>query len=155
MSSFPVSNNFLDILKNWSPKLSGLSQILEDFINQHNWKDYDAPITCSGNMIFTVGDFKEFRYLRVRNTVWFTGGANGTTSGTNSNDFIIPTPIPAREANNTSFSATIFESASSRRGAFGLITGGGDSITIRKYDQTNVGLGADRRFMISGFYEVL
>jgi hypothetical protein len=153
MSVFPTSNNFLAVLKNWSPKLSILSKTIEGFINSFFWQDWDGNVTGSGGMIFTVGDYKDFRYLRVRNIVFISAGANGTTSGTDSNAITIPTPIPAREAANTVFTACIFESASSRRGAFGLITGSGASITIRKYDQTNIGLGANKRFLVSGFYE--
>jgi hypothetical protein len=154
MSAFPTSHNIAAVIKNWAPKLDGLSTIIEEFIGSFFWQDWDGQITGSGGMIFTVGDYKDFRYLKVRNTVFISAGANGTTSGVDSNTITIPTPILAREAaNNTVFAACIFESASSRRGAFGLITDNGASITIRKYDQTNIGIGTNRRFMVSGFYE--
>jgi hypothetical protein len=151
MSVFPTSSNFLAVLKNWSPKLSGLSDIMEEFIGSFFWQDWE-PTVKAGTMTIVVQDQFKFRYLKVRSTVWVIGYCIFTTGGTGTNAVRFSAPFPAKDNDLAQFSAGVRDASSGLvQIGYGFLNG--DDILIRKSDASNWTTGTDRVARFSGFYE--
>lgn len=152
-NSFPIMLSLKATIKNWSIKLSTLSNLLDILRDGLVWKFHPMALGANGTMTFTVVDYSDFKYFILGDTVFFYATASGTTAGVASDYVFFNLPYDiSDDIIGQSFATHIVDGGA---GSSGFATKGtnGSRVHVHKRDGTNWGLGVGRVFRVSGFYK--
>lgn len=125
-------------------------------------KTWDVEFTTSApdDMTFTNTEVLEARYFEMGDFVWVTGRFRGTTGGTARNGIWVSLPVEAFTANSSLNGTTLDPTANAQSapGVVQVVTTGlpeqiKNFVEIRKYDNSDWGLGDDREVSFNGFYK--
>lgn len=122
-------------------------------IYETRWLEWLPTYTCSGAMTYTSVITGTKLYRIVENNVFIVHYSAGTTGGSASNTLIMSLPMSVSasvSANGLILSAQTFDTVT--------ITGVGwaytTTMSCRKYDSSNYGLGAGRVAALTGMYPI-
>jgi hypothetical protein len=161
MTAFPISTKVYQVIKAWAPKLSKLVSDFTDLLLPLEWGNYSVtlPTGLSNQPSYTDPQIYLARYFRLFDAVYFTvHGSIETTATTAGNNIWIPLPMPARFYNlaNNSNQAILsggIRDGGSFLGACAFVEGQKAYAIVRRYDAANLGVGTNREFAVSGWYE--
>lgn len=121
------------------------------------WQDWTPTFSASGSMTFTVSELRYARYRRVGNSVEFALSVIGTTSGTADQDIFITLPIAPKSKTTDSVEAIFYSQlADPTPTELGnsFYSDSQNKLYVRKADNTDWTLGANRIIRVQGSYEI-
>lgn len=145
--------NIRATLLGWSIKLETLSRDLSNFFKLLELRQWEAPITGTGSLTFTVTQAQsDFRYFCILDRyVIFWGYAVGTTAGTGST-LLVKLPFSTQYPEfRTPVICSVFDGAAYSGNAY-IDPDDGNTVRITRYNIPNWGTGAARWFSIAGFF---
>jgi len=119
------------------------------------WQDWTPTYSANGSMTFTSVTTHIARYCQIGKIVFFQIEARGTTGGTASDGLEFTLPITNKNTLDSDIAGgCIVVDGVYLSGLFYLV-GGGSTIRVKKYDNSNYSLGANRGLVVQAFYEVV
>lgn len=155
-NGFKYSHDSNQTLRNWEGGLNRLKAIVDSIINAVKWGRFIPVVNGDGSMTFTTQKSVIGVYLKLFKICFISVKADGTTGGTASNQFTCSLPIPASVNSTTIFVFSGLTYDTNLVSAVGYLAPdlSKEMVYIQKYDRSLYGLGVNRHFRISGFYEV-
>lgn len=116
------------------------------------WQTWTPTVTGGSGMNTSAVSVDEARYTRIGKTIFFSIRAVFTTSGSPAQTINFTTPIAMKTTQQLSLGSTFVNDGILYAGAaFRTDT---STVSVRRYDSANWGLGSSRGISVSGFYEV-
>lgn len=119
-----------------------------------DWFSWTPTLSASGSMTWTSTSVGEARFKMTGKLVSFGIQASGTTGGTASNGliFTLPITVAAQAITDALAMSGRVQDGGSSLASFAFLSGS-STVTARKVDSSNYGLGATRVLAVTGFYE--
>lgn len=116
------------------------------------WQSWTPTYSALSPMTFTTVTTNYAKYFLLGKILFFSIRATGTTGGTASTDLEFTLPFPMFNSLAMGGGVTVNDANT----ISGFSFGNADKIkvSIRKYDSSNFGLGANRLFIMNSFYEI-
>lgn len=138
--------------KNWSIKLSAMSNQVASFFNLIEWDTANITVTPETGMTFTITGTSSFKYFRILDTVFFSASSSGTIGGAVAKYLAFSLPFPiSSEIPEYAFTAGITDGGNVLSGV-GLVNTSKESINVYKGNGAVWTAGA-ATFRCSGFYK--
>jgi len=115
---------------------------------------WSPTYTGSGSLTYASVTTNYARYFKLDDVIWYSLGATGTTGGVVSTRIIFTTPETiSTDTKDRGMGAGYVYDAAYRTAHCEIESS--TTLGIRKYNNTNYGLGASRTIQVSGFYQAV
>lgn len=146
----PLLSNLASTLSQWAGEIRNYKFVTDKDLEIKTW---EPSFRANGSLTLSSVEAEIAEYLEVGNLIWIWVVASFTTGGVASNTIYFTLPKKANLKGGTyrsPFSACITDStdiaAQSRLNSQ-------DEVEIKKYDNSNWGLGTGRKIFVSGCYQ--
>lgn len=148
--AFPIHRKDKSTLLNWAPLLSRLTSKEDILVDAVDYRTYTPSFSASGAMTWTGVTTYEGFYVLLPPFVFVRVNASGTTGGVANNTLYCSLPIPCPRIFTQGY-GLVSDGAGANIAAM-VQTDAIERLTIRRYDNANFGLGADRLINITTIY---
>lgn len=116
-----------------------------------NWQEWDPTYSAGGAMTYSITSEFLKEYWTAGDTVGISLSVEGTTGGVADPELRFTLPLPAASVQQI-FTVTTNDNAGIHVVGTGRVIGA-QTVGIRKFDNTNWGIGVLRGFRVSGTYK--
>lgn len=127
----------------------------DEFIARNNstkWTKWTPTVTASGSMTIPSLSVDYAEYKIVGDTLYFQVRCTFTTGGTASNSVNFTLPKPTKTSGNNVGGGCHVLDSNTLGGLW--VTSSTTTVVVRKYDNSNWGLGTGRQIRVQGFYKI-